>query len=149
MWSPYRNFAIRQCGEYLSKEFKSYLKSKGIHHELSAPFSPAQNGIVERINRTLMESAHAMLAQAELPEHFWAEAVATAAYLRNRTTTRALKEKTTPYEKWYGRKPDLSHLRVFGCMAYAYIPDANRKGKLGKKAEKLRFIGNKGISPDR
>ena len=128
-------------GEYLSKEFESYLKSKGIHHELSAPFSPAQNGVAERINRTLMESARAMLAQAGLPERFWAEAVATAAYLRNRATTRALKEKTTPYEKWYGRKPDLSHLRVFGCMAYAYIPDANRKGKLSKKAEKLRFIG--------
>ena len=86
-----------------------------------------------------MESARAMMGQAGLPEHYWAEAVATAAYLRNRTPTRALKEKKTPYEKWCERKPDLSHLRVFGCMAYAYIPDANRKGKLSKKAEKLRW----------
>ena len=67
-----------------------------------------------------MESARSMMAQAGLLERFWAEVVATAAYLRNRTPTRALKEKT-PYEKRNGRKPDLSHLRVFGCMAYQML----------------------------
>ena len=127
-------------GEYLSKEFDIYLQSRGIHHELSAPYSPAQNGVAERFNRTLMESARTMMAQAGLSEHYWAEAVATAAYLRNRVPTRSLK-KTTPYEKWYGRKPDLSHIRVFGCMCYAYIPDTNRKGKLSKKADKRCCIG--------
>ena len=127
-------------GEYLSKEFDSYLQSKGINHELSAPYSPAQNGVAERFNRTLMESPRTMIAQAELPECYWAEAVATAAYLRNRVPTRSLKS-TTPYEKWFERKPDLSHKRVFGCMCYAYIPEVNKKGKLSNKAEKLRFIG--------
>ena len=99
-------------GEYLSKEFDSYLHSEGIKHELSAPYY----------------------------ERYWAEAVATAAYLRNRVPTRSLKS-TTPYEKWYDRKPNLSHVRVFGCMCYAYIPEVNKKGKLSNKAEKLRFIG--------
>ena len=89
-----------------------------------------------------MESASAMMAQAGLSECYWAKVVATAAYLRNRTATRSMRKKTTPYEKWYGRKPDLSHLRVFDFMAYAYIPDSNRKGKLSKKAEKLCFIGH-------
>ena len=70
-------------GEHLSKEFEFYLKSKGINHELSAPYSPAQNGGAERFNQTLMESACAMMVQAELPEGYWAEAVATATYLRN------------------------------------------------------------------
>ena len=79
--------------------------------------------------------------QAELPRRYWAEAVSTAAYLRNRVNTRSLKKKQTQYEKWYGRKLDVSHLCVFGCMAYAYIPDANRNGKLSTKAEKLCFIG--------
>jgi len=60
------------------------------------PHTPPR--VDERLNLTLMESAHAMLAQAGLPEKYWAEAVATAAYLRNRTVTRALKEKMTPYE---------------------------------------------------
>ena len=99
-------------GEYLSREFEIYVEFQGIHHELAAPYSPAQNGVAERLNHTLMESAHAMLAQAGLPEKYWAEAVATAAYLRNRTVTRALKEKMTPYEKWYGQKPNLAHIRV-------------------------------------
>ena len=70
-------------GEYLSKKFVSYLQSRGIHHEPTAPYSPSQNGVAERINRTLLESARAMMGQAGLPEHYWAEAVATAAYLRN------------------------------------------------------------------
>ena len=127
-------------GEYLSKEIDSYLQSKGINHELSASYSPAQNGVAERFNQTLMESARTMMAQAELPECYWAEAVATAAYLRNGVPTRSLKS-TTPYEKWFERKPDLSHIRVFGCMCYAYIPEVKKKGKLSNKAEKLRFIG--------
>ena len=75
----------------LSREFESYLQLKGIHHELSAPYTPAQNGVAERINRTLMESACAMMSQTGLPERYWAEAVATAIYLRNRILTRALK----------------------------------------------------------
>ena len=79
-----------------------------------------------------------MMAQAELPERYWAKAVATAAYLRNRVPTRSLKSTT---EKWYDRKPNLSHVRVFGCMCYAYIPEVNKKGKVSNKAEKLRFIG--------
>eukprot|EP00731_Ephydatia_muelleri_P018948 Em0011g988a len=134
-------FRLDNGGEYISKEFEKFLLDKGIHHELSAPYSPAQNGVAERINRTLMESARTMMAQAGLSDKYWAEAVVTGTYLRNRVPTRSFKEKTTPFEKWYEKKPDLSHLRVFGCMAYAYIPDANRKDKLSKKAEKLRFIG--------
>ena len=126
-------------GEYLSKEFEEYLRAKGIHHELSAPYSPTQNGVAERLNHTLMESAHAMMPQAGLSEKYWAEDVATAAYPRNRTATRSLK-KMTPYKKWYGCKPNLAHLRVFGCMAYVCVPDSNRNGKLSKKAEKLHFL---------
>ena len=75
------------------------------------------------------------MSHANLPNSFWAEAVATAVYLRNRSESSALKEDMTPYEKWYGRKPDVSHLRVFGCIAYSHIPDSRRR-KLDKKAQK-------------
>ena len=109
-------FRSDNSGEYISKEFGKFLLDKGIHHELSALYSPAQNGVAERINRTLMESARTMMAQAGLSDKYWAEAVVTGAYLRNRVPTRSFKEKTTPFEKWYGKKPDLSHLRVFGCV---------------------------------
>ena len=127
-------------GEYLSGEFKEYLEHKGVHHELTVPYSPEQNGVAERMNRTLLESARTMIAHAGLPDSYWAEAVATAAYVRNRSPTRALKVASTPYEAWYGRKPNIGHLRVFGCVAYAHIPDVARQ-KLDKKAERFRFIG--------
>ena len=127
-------------GEYISNEFQCYLKSKGIHHELTIPYTPEQNGVAERMNRTLMETACSMMSHAHLPDSYWAEAVATAAYVRNRVPTTAIKEDVTPYERWCGRKPNLAHLRVFGCIAYAFIPDEKRK-KLDKKEEKLRFVG--------
>ena len=127
-------------GEYTSGEFKAYLKSRGIRQELTVPKSPQQNGIAERMNQTLMEAARCMLSQAGVPNSYWAEAVATAAYLRNRTPTRAFKIKTTPFERWYGKRPNLSHLRVFGCTAYAHIPNCQRH-KLDKKAVKLHFVG--------
>ena len=127
-------------GEYLSTELQNYLKKKGIRHELTVPHSPQQNGVAERMNRTLVESARSMIAHAALPNIFWAEAISTAAYVRNRLPTTALKENETPYERWYGRKPDVSHLRVFGCMAYAHVPDSERR-KLDKKSKKMRFVG--------
>ena len=71
----------------------------------------------------------------------------TAAYLRNRVPTRTFKERVSPYEKWYGRKANLSHLKVFGCVAYAHIPDCQRS-KLDKKAQKLMFVGYSTKSKD-
>ena len=72
-----------------------------------------------------------MLSHAGLPDSYWAEAVATAAYVKNRLPTVAIKEDKTPYERWYGRKSNISHLRVFGCMAYShtytYIGNRSRK----------------------
>ena len=78
-------------GEYVSKEFEEFLKSKGIRHELTVPYSPAQNGVAERLNCTLMESARTMIRFAKIPDSYWGEAVATAAYIRNRVPTSAFK----------------------------------------------------------
>ena len=127
-------------GEYTSDEFQRYLKMKGISHDMSMPYSPQQNAVAERMNRTLVEAARAMLVHSGLSKMCWAEAVSTAAFVRNRVATTALKPEQTPYERWYGEKPDISALRVFGCMAYALVPDSERK-KLDKKAVKMRFIG--------
>lgn len=127
-------------GEYLSNEFAAYLSEKGIHHQLTAGYSPQQNGVAERYNRTICESARAMLVQAELPKRFWAEAMSTAVYVRNRVFTSALKCAVTPFQRWFNIKPNVSHLRVFGCVCYAHIPDQLRQ-KLDAKAQKLRFMG--------
>lgn len=127
-------------GEYVSKEFEEYLKTKGIHHETTVPYTPEQNGVAERKNRTLIEAARSMMSFGHLSKIYWAEAVAVAVHISNRAPTSAFKDDKTPYEIWYGRKPNLSHLKVFGCMAYAHVPGSER-GKLDKKSVKLRFVG--------
>ena len=124
-------------GEYLSSAFQNYLKERGIRHEFTVRHSPQQNGVSERMNRTLVESALSMIAHAGLSNIFWAEAISAAAYVRNRLPTTTLKEREIPYERWYGRKPNVSHFRVFGCMAYAHVPDCERR-KLDTKSKGYR-----------
>lgn len=126
-------------GEYVSAEFQSYLKKEGVRHELTVPKTPEQNGVAERMNRTLVESVRAMLADARLPHRFWAEALSTAVYLRNRSPTKAVKGMT-PFEAWTGEKPNVEHLRVFGCAAYAHVAKDERK-KLDRKSRKCVLLG--------
>lgn len=93
---------------------------------MTNPYNPAQNGVSERKNRTLVEAAHSMLKAAQLPNEFWAEAINTACYLQNHSYTSAL-DNTTPIELWTGYKPNLSHLRTFGCKAFSYISNEKRQ----------------------
>ena len=82
--------------EYNSGEFTSYLAKEGIKHELTTPYTPQQNGITERLNCTLIEGVHTMLADSKLPRRFWAEALSTMVYLGNRSPL----EEITPHEAW-------------------------------------------------
>lgn len=131
-------------GEYLNKEFQDYLKKEGISHEWSAPYTPQQNGRSERELRTIVESARSMLINKHVPQELWSEAVNTAAYLLNRTASSQV-QKMTPYEKWFGRKPELKHIRIFGSPAYMAIPPQFRK-KWDPKSRKLLFVGYEGYS---
>ncbi|MCO5596690.1 hypothetical protein L7F22_050758 [Adiantum nelumboides] len=126
-------------GEYMSGAFKDFLGKKGIKHQCTMPYTPQQNGVVKRKNGSLMEMARCMLKAKSLPHKLWMEAVACAAHVLNRCPTRALKT-ITPYESWYDRKPSVNYLRVFGCLAYAHIPQQLR-GKLDDKAVKCIFVG--------
>ena len=95
----------------------------------------------EWANRTIIETAKAMMSGASTPKHFWAEAVSTAVYLRDLTPTRAILEGS-PHEAWFGagKRPDLTHLRVWGCVAYAQVPKETRQ-KLDPNMRKCMFIG--------
>ena len=126
-------------GEYTSAEFEKFLQSAGVRHELTVPKTPEQNGVAERMNRTLVESVRSMLSDANLPQKFWAEAVSTAVYLRNRSPTKAV-DDMTPFEAWMKKRPSVSHLRVFGCKAYVHVPKDER-GKLDNKAKKCILVG--------
>ena len=125
-------------GEFMSTEFKVYLREKGIKRERTTAGTSEQNGVVERAQRTLQGATRTMLGGAKLSYGFWGEAVNTAAYLKNRTITKALPLSKTPYEVFYGTKPDVSHLRVFGCTAYACV---DRQHKLANTAVKTRMMG--------
>ena len=125
-------------GEYRSREFAEHLRRHQIAHEVTVPDSPEMNGVAERMNRTILEKAKCMCAHADLPKSLWAEAASTACYVYNRLPNAPLKCKS-PYEVWYSRKPDLSNLRVFGCVAYALVPAAKRN-KFDNRTEKMRFL---------
>ena len=88
--------AVRRS-EYLSDEFKSFLKKCGIRSEFTAAYSPQQNGVSEHLNCTLVEAARSMLSHVSLGNMYWAKAVATAMYLRNWMVSAALKIGETPY----------------------------------------------------
>lgn len=130
-------------GEYESKEFSLWMYRKGIRHETSMPKTPEQNGVAERQNRTIIESARCMLHSTGQPlessRELWTEATNCAVYLRNRVLGKALENKT-PYEAWTGRKPNLSHIRIFGCTAFAHIP-RDERSKFAPKAIKCILVG--------
>ena len=95
--------------------------------------------MAERLNRTLVESVRSMIRDAQLPHKFWAEALSTAVFLRNRSPTSAV-PGMTPHQAWSGKKPSVNKLRVFGCAAYSHIPRDERK-KLSPKARKCVLLG--------
>ena len=126
-------------GEYLNNEFKSYLQGWGIGHKISPPYTPAHNGLGERTNQTLMESARSMIADAQLDKAFWGFAVVTAAHIHNRLPSRSHESKS-PLHHWTGRPASIGHLRVFGSVTYALIPAAKRK-KMDSHSAKCILLG--------
>ena len=124
--------------EYINQELKAFCASKGIMLETTVRYSPEQNGAAERLNRTLLDKVRPMLEDAHLPKSLWAEALATANYLRNRSPVSG--RDKTPIELLTGTKPDVSHLRIFGISCYALIPKQLRN-KLAPTSEPGRLIG--------
>ena len=105
-----------------------------------APYTPAQNGVAERKNKHIAEVARALMIEKNMPHFYWAEAINIAVYIMNRTPT-ATVHNVTPEEKYTGTKPNLSHMKVFGCIAYVHVLDEMRT-KLDPKAKKCVFIGS-------
>ena len=97
-------------------------------------------GVVERKNRSLEELARTMLSESSLPKYFWVDAVSTSCYVMNRVLIRSILNKT-PYELFNGRKPNISHLRVFGCSCFVLNNGKENLGKFDEKEDKGIFIG--------
>jgi hypothetical protein len=115
-------------GEYTSKEFVRFCKDVGIKRELTTLYSPQQNGVAERNNRTIMEAVKIMIQDQDLPMHLWVEAARTTMYVQNILSHSALGFETLE-EMFSGKKPEVSHLKIFGCPVFVHILK-ERKTKL-------------------
>ena len=111
-------------GEYDNRFCLQFQSAEGNSYEPAAPYTQNKNGVSERKIPTIVERARTMVLEASLPERLWADAVAMAVYILNRRPTKALTGKT-PFEAWFGRRPNLAHLRRFGCDAYLQIGRAH------------------------
>lgn len=133
-----KKFRDDKGGEYIGTKWNEHMDEAGIYHEHTVTDTPEQNGIAERKNRTLEEMITSMLNQAKMPRSCWFYALKLAVRINNATPTSAVRGKT-PYEAFFGRKPDLSMLRTFGCRAYVHV----RKGlrEAGWKTERCIYIG--------
>ena len=127
-------------GEYLSNDFRSFLADNGIRHQLTVAYTPQQNGVAERMNRTLLNLVRSMLHHKSMPKHFWAESLSTATYVLNRVTSRSLPPDETPHHRWYGSAPNLSHLRVFGAQCWYVLPKHKVK-KLDARTRPALMMG--------
>jgi len=128
------------AGEYKSDEFNKELKNLGIKILKSVPHQPQQNGRAECLNRTIMEKSQAIRLDACIPPSWWEFSINHAVHLYNCTPVRRLEWKT-PYELINGKVPDISHLRVFGCGAYVYLPEDIQVNKLAPRSEMMIFLG--------
>jgi hypothetical protein len=116
------------------------MKKMGIRHETSVPQTPQQNGVAERQMRTIVEMARSMLHGANLSTELWAEASNAAVYILNRVYSSTALEEKTPYEMWYGKKPNLAHVRIFGSTVYSHVPKKER-GKFDPTGRKCVLVG--------
>jgi transposase InsO family protein len=138
------DFDIKKVRSDNGSEFKNaridkYCDDKGIKHEFSSKYTSEQNDIVERKNRTLIDMARSMLAEYNVSDSYWAEAINTACHSSNRLYCHKLLKKT-PYELLIGRKPNISYFRVFGCKCYI-LRKGSRLSKFEKKCDEGFLLG--------
>ena len=122
-------------GEFINQGFKTLLRKHAIRHETSSPYSPHQNGTVERAWRSIFSMARCLLLEANLPKFLWTYAVMTAVYIRNRCFNPRLGK--TPYEALTRKQPNLNKMHLFGSPCYVY---AQNPKKLDARSRKGIFV---------
>jgi hypothetical protein len=125
--------------EFKNSQIEGFLEQESIKHEFSSPYTPQQNGVVERKNRTLLDMARIMLDEYKTSDWFWAEAVNTACYAINRLYLHQILKKTS-YELLTGKKPNVSYFRVFGSKCFILVK-RGRKFKFAPKAVEGFLLG--------
>ena len=126
-------------GEYRNEMFQTFCLHFGITHKTSCAYTPQQNGVAERADKTILEETLSMLAHSGLQKELWPYAATYAVYIRNRLPSQTLNGKI-PFEVRHSKSPSMGMIKTFGCRAFSKIPDARRR-KLDWKAEPCRFLG--------
>ena len=134
-----RTLRTDRGGEFTSQEFNAFCDGNGISRQLTAAYTPQQNGVAERKNRTIMNMVRSMLSEKKIPRTFWPEAVNWTVHVLNRCPTLAVRDRT-PEEAWSGVKPSVEYFRVFGCVSHVHIPDSKRT-KLDNKSVSCVLLG--------
>ncbi|GAA0169470.1 hypothetical protein LIER_40766 [Lithospermum erythrorhizon] len=132
-------FRSDRGGEFNSAEFNAYCEEKGIKRQLTTAYTPQQNGVAERRNRTIMNIVRSFLAAKKMPKLFWSEAAMWTCHVLNRCPTTAV-EGITPQEAWSKVKPSVDHFKVWGCLAHTHVPKEKRN-KLDRRSTICIFIG--------
>lgn len=127
--------------EFVNPTVQSYLRDSGIQPHITDPCVYGQNGLIANRWRTLLETTRALLVKSKMPESTWPQALKTAVYLYNRSPSVGI-GNATPFERYYGKKADLAHLRVWGCEAWLALPEERMsRGNLGSREVKARLVG--------
>lgn len=122
--------------EFCNQKFDCFCKKEGRVRHRTCTYTPQQNGVAERLNRTIMNKVRSMLSESGLDKKFWAEAVSTSVYLINKSPSSTMENKI-PEELWTSVISNLSRLRRFGCIVYVH----SQEGKLDPRAKKGVFVG--------
>lgn len=128
--------------EFINDTMVPYCKEVGIYLRTTATYTPEENGVAERSNRTITEPARAMMIEANLPIKFWLYAIKSAVYLKNRTISSALPVGKTPFELWNHRKPDIAHVHPIGCLCYVLIRKPLRGGKFEQVSRQAMLLSH-------
>ena len=116
---------VRWQKYYFSGQFTSYLQKEGIWREFSSRYTPYQNDVAKRKNQKIEQAARAMLEEKSMPKFYWAEVVRTTVYLQIQTSTSGA--QVSLHDIYFGSKPNLTHLRVFGSITYVNVPKEKQK----------------------
>lgn len=125
-------------GEFVGNSLREWLENRGIKHEFSPAWTPQCNGLVERMNRSIIEMTRSIINDCKIPMDFWGEAVCAAAHIKNRVRTSV--HGRTPYEVWFKRRANIKYMRRFGCVAYVLIKGVSKR-KYDAKTMTGIFIG--------
>jgi hypothetical protein len=126
-------------GEFTSTEFIDFCKEAGIKREKTVAYNLQHNRVAERKNRSIINAMKAMMHDQSFPMFLWLEACNTVVYLQKRSPHRILEGKT-PKEAFTGNRPDIRHLRIFGCLVYIHIP-LEKRTKLQPSGERGILVG--------